>query len=403
MFSINMLNGLFDPIINWISAFLYYVCVGLYYIIICGIGKIIDIIQILFRKFAGIDDLSLAGQEGDIVLQFINSDIVQKVFWSMVVLAVVLLLVASFVAVIKTEFNKDGKNDKKKVIKNAFRGIVNFVAVPIVCIFGLIVGNALIKAVDGALTLTGSSLSMTSQIFVAGGYNANRVRSYETISDNATTYPENSMADYISRGYGNFGIFTDDTTGVAKQSIADKIDSAFANNLTVDLNNLTQDQKTLVYAGGGNGEYAYSYINKFPLGTFPYGHDYFNGTKVEGNEVVIIGDQPDFKPADNNNGKFTFSIYNVGLVSYYYNLSLASYDYLVAGVTLLFAAWVYLTTILGLIKRLFMLTTLFIISPPICALYPLDEGTALGKWRKEFIKQALSAYSVVIVMNIFFL
>ena len=80
-----------------------------------------------------------------------------------------------------------------------------------------------------------------------------------------------------------------------------------------------------------------------------------------------------------------------------------SYDYLIAGATLFFAAWVYLTTILGLIKRLFMLTTLFIISPPICALYPLDEGAALGKWRKEFISQALSAYSVVIVMNIFFL
>ena len=39
----------------------------------------------------------------------------------MVVLAVVLLFVASFVAVIKTEFNKDGKNDKKKV------GYINFI------------------------------------------------------------------------------------------------------------------------------------------------------------------------------------------------------------------------------------------------------------------------------------
>ena len=399
MFSINMLNGLFDPIINWFSSFLYYVCVGLYYIIICGVGKLIDIIQILFRKFAGIDDMSLAGQEGDIVLQFINSDIVQKVFWAMVVLAVVLLFIASFVAVIKTEFNKDGKNDKKKIIKNAFRGIVNFLAVPVVCVFGLIVGNALLRAIDGALTQNGNSLSMTSQIFAAGGYNANRVRSYEGTGDNAYGYAENSMAYYIATGYGNFGIFTEDTTGVAKQSIADKIDSAFANNLTVNLDD--KKERTLVYAGGENGDYAYTYVNYFSLGAFPWGHTMFNDEYVDGNRVVIIGDGSG--AIQESTETLTFSIYNIGLVSYYYDLSLASYDYLIAGVALIFAAWVYLQTILGLIKRLFMLTTLFIISPPICALYPLDEGAALGKWRKEFVSQALSAYSVVIVMNIFFL
>ncbi|MGN1222072.1 MAG: Mbov_0396 family ICE element transmembrane protein, partial [Christensenellales bacterium] len=401
MFSINMLNGFFDPLINWFADLFYFISLCVYDIFVCGIGKIVDVIQLLFRKFAGLESMSLGGesQEGDIVLQFINSDIVQKVFWAMVVLAVVLLLIASFVAVIKTEFDKDGKNDKKKVIKSAFRGIVNFVAVPIVCIFGLIVGNALLKTIDGALNRTSATTSMTSQIFAAGGYNANRVRSYEGTGENGVGYIPESMAYYIANGYGNFGIFTEDTTGAIKQSIADKIDSAFANNLTVDLNNLTENEKTLVYANGENNDYGYVYRKNFSHNRFPSGYKKFfsNDGSIGANTNKYI------KFNKENVDKLTFSIYNVGLVSYYYDLSLVSFDYLVTTIALIFAAWIYLTTILGLIKRLFMLVTLFIISPPICALYPLDEGKALGSWRSEFVKQALSAYSVVIVMNIFFL
>ena len=96
--------------------------------------------------------MSLEGKEGDIVIQFIQSDIVQQVFWAMVVLAVVLIFITSFVAVIKTEFDKNGNNNKKKVLSNALRGVVNFLIVPVVSIFGVIVGNSLLKTLDDAST-----------------------------------------------------------------------------------------------------------------------------------------------------------------------------------------------------------------------------------------------------------
>ena len=49
-----------------------------------------------------------------------------------------------------------------------------------------------------------------------------------------------------------------------------------------------------------------------------------------------------------------------------------------------------------------MLIILFIISPGVCAMFPLDEGKAVGQWRGEFIKLVLSAYGAVAGMNIFF-
>lgn len=96
------------------------------------------------------------------------------------------------------------------------------------------------------------------------------------------------------------------------------------------------------------------------------------------------------------------SIYNIGLVYYYYDLSLTGgFDYIICTICLLFCAWTLLLASLGLIKRLFMTVTLFLISPPICATYPIDGGKILERWRTEFVKNALSAYSTVVVMNIF--
>lgn len=49
-----------------------------------------------------------------------------------------------------------------------------------------------------------------------------------------------------------------------------------------------------------------------------------------------------------------------------------------------------------------MIIVLFIISPAICAMYPLDEGNAVKTWSGKVKGQVLSAYGAVAGMNIFF-
>lgn len=55
----------------------------------------------------------------------------------------------------------------------------------------------------------------------------------------------------------------------------------------------------------------------------------------------------------------------------------------------------------GMVKRLFMLVILFIISPIVCSMYPIDEGNAYKSWFGEFKKNLLSAYGAVAGMNLF--
>lgn len=397
MFSINQLFArefdfwdgdtwgvLFDSIVSFISR-------GFYSMIICGLGRIADICQLLFRKFAGLEDMTMKGQKtsGDLVLTFLNSSIVQNVFWAMLALAVVLLFITCFVAVIKSEFNKDG-NSKRPIIKNAFRAIVNFLAVPVISIFALIVGNALLAALDGATNPTGAQTTISRQIFLAGGYNSNRVRQGEL--ENIGEYKEGSFGELVTNGagsgvgWGSFGIFYDDTTGKNPQRAADIIDDAFGTGYSINVSTSMQmPERTLNYYAKAVDFY---YIGALK-NALPDGYSKIN-TPLVGITYAI-------------DSTVTFNIYNIGLVNYYYDIDLGDFDYLVTTIAFFYCCFTFIKLLLGLIRRLFMLVLLFIISPPICALYPIDKGTALGKWRKEFQKNVLAAYAPIVVMNIFLL
>ena len=235
LFEINIFDG--NSWANFFSGLWERIGRVFYTLIIVALGRVADICQLVFKKLAGISSTGVSfgnGEvvQGDIVLAFINSDIVKNVFFSMLILAVVLLLITTFAATIKTEFAKDGNNNKRAVINNAFRGLANFALVPIICIFGLFVGNGLLKAIDGATSLGGAT-TLSSQIFLAGGYNANRARKSQTTSEDGDfTYEPGSFGEKLKL-YGNFGVFLDDTSGINKQSAADKIDACFGQNYSI--------------------------------------------------------------------------------------------------------------------------------------------------------------------------
>lgn len=82
--------------------------------------------------------------------------------------------------------------------------------------------------------------------------------------------------------------------------------------------------------------------------------------------------------------------------------SLWQINYLVIIVGGIFMLYVLGSLCFAMVRRIFFLLMLFIISPGICAMYPLDEGKAVGQWSSEVKKLVLSAYGAVAGMNIFF-
>ena len=452
MFSIGFspLLGIFDGIINWINDWIinyvvknlfYYLDIWLgsliYRAIVVGVGKVGDICMLIFKKFAGISDVgvNIDGQttSGDIVMTLLQSRTVTNLFWSMILVAVVILLIATFAGVIKTEFAKDGNNNKRKVIKNAFRGLANFVIVPVVCLFGVFVGNIILQAIHGA-TKTNQTTSIAGQCLVIGGYNVNRARKSQKIgewgkyivkSGNEKEFywgQDRSFGSYlvgqddsnytnnISKGWGNFGIFyDDDKSAVNARTAAEKIDAAFASNYVLTVPDCSTSQRTidiLHVMGGYIGTITHTMVTTGGGTMDPTSTMIMNGEVIGG--AADNDSWGDLAVALNGHGTFepgwqiSFSPYNIGLVAYYYDLTFSGFEYLTSSIALIYFCFVMLVTAVGLIKRLFTLSILFIISPGVCALYPLDEGKALEKWRGAFIKDTLAAYSTVVCANIFF-
>ena len=87
-------------------------------------------------------------------------------------------------------------------------------------------------------------------------------------------------------------------------------------------------------------------------------------------------------------------------VGHFYNLFQINYIILVVGG--IFMLYVLGSLAFAMVKRLFYIVVLFVISPGVCALYPIDEGSAVKSWSGEVKKQVLSAYGAVAGLNIFF-
>lgn len=93
----------------------------------------------------------------------------------------------------------------------------------------------------------------------------------------------------------------------------------------------------------------------------------------------------------------------------YYRISDVSdfYNYVHINYLLMFFGGVFALKTLyyacfGMIIRLYKCAVLFIISPAIIGMTPVNEG-GLGKWRTAFIGQVLSAYGTVLSLNMFFI
>lgn len=365
----SQLNGLIGDALDSIGYFFtntfqligYKLILLLYKILIIPLFYILDFVQLLFRKFAGLNTVYVNGQgeSGDIVLTLINNQTVQDVFWALMILAFVLLIIITIVALIRKETQAvDDKNRKtaKMVFKDVFRAMLNFFMVPVVAVLGIYMGNALLKSLDAA-TGGGDSTQISALIFKSCAYESNRARKN-------TSFATILAANKDTVGLGIISGNVDE--------IAEAIDAAFANGTTI------KDGKQLAFSVTENGK------------------EYFNKNKWTENPNAL------YLNAISNDKTYTsFSYYDADMVFYYYDLT--SFNFLLAIIALIFAAYILLVTCLGLIKRIFKLVILLCISPPIVAISPLDNGSALNNWKKAFIGSTLSAYATVVTLNLTFM
>ena len=154
-----------------LSVILYGIQIGLFHIInaIQGIVKGLVGLQPHWIEVEGV----VQKVNTDPAISFLQDPKVQSTFLSILIAAIFLLLITTFVGIIKTEFDKKD-NSKTPVIENAIKGLAYFFVVPIACFLGVFMANVVLKMLDKATS--NGAVYFSNQIFVAAAYDANRIR-----------------------------------------------------------------------------------------------------------------------------------------------------------------------------------------------------------------------------------
>ena len=342
-FIVDPIVNLFTTLVNSLASIVITPIAGILYTLQIGFFLLMDCIQMIFRRIAGLDVYYYAGEEqtGDPVLDFIMDPTVLGVFFSVLIVAIILLFVTTFVAIVRSEITEKGANPKGPIFGRALRSILYFVMVPVVSILGIFMANVFLKTLDMATNPTEKD-SLSAMVFQAAAYDGNRAR---------------NNADLAAAFAADFGL----SGSMSQADIANAIDDAFGAGALRETN--------------------------FPSN--PYDQDYMFALTLTLQTTAM----------------YAFSTYNYccfPMVYYYYDL-LFGYDYLIGFIGGFIACSVLLSTCLGCIQRIFELTILFVISPPIIAMMPVDNGSKYNTWRGEFIKRVMALYGPIIGLNLAFM
>lgn len=368
----SMSLGIFDFLIDWIAqlvgniiGWVFDIIMGIVNRMIFTIAKqilvIVDIIQMLFRRLAGLDKYYVntgsgmnEAHEGDILISLMSNETVLEVLLTLTLVAVAMVIIATIIKVVQSEFTTEGsKNSKGSIIGQAIKSLVMFILVPVLCFGGVFLSNALLKAMDAA-TSQGSESSMASQIFVSAASSANKIRFGQgTLSNNE---------DYLKK----HGLWVE---GNAAQT-AVNVDNAFR---------MQSDLGDVPVSLGGIVETVINTVFGYAAG---------------GGAFVIIGVANSFSPG-------IASYQNIYMVGSFYDIGQMNMIILIGGSIM--ACYVMLVTSFGLVMRLFKSVILFMISPPVIAIAPLDKGNAFGSWRKQFVSEVLAGYGAILGLNLFFI
>ena len=340
----SMSLGIFDFLIEWLTQFLIWIIgwvfdlintllADLFYNIGTSFLTIVDMLQNVFKKLCGMDVYWVGNErvEGlDPLLQLFTNGTVMQVLIALTLVAVVMVIVAAVIQIIRVEFTTEGsKNSKGQIFGQALKSLLMFVLVPICCIGGVGITNALLKTIDRATNLSTGQASLGSSIFVSAASNTNRIRA------------GGNLTEPLLRAVGINGTINETN----REECAQLVDTAFKEN-TVDYSALSGLDDALNTIGQSQYE-------RLSLVKLYYNH-------YEMNYILYIG----------------------------------------AGII---AAYTMISVTFGMIMRLFKGVILFMISPPMVALMPLDGGSAFKQWRTAFVKQILSAYGTIVALNLLFL
>ena len=373
----NPISALIDwinTIIGDIGAYVVAMFYKLLFALWSSVANILDCIQILFQMFAGTVPVvyksnSLFANSGNLIMDIIMHPFIYEAFMRILMLSFFLLIIFTFIAVIKneatTETGKPG-NTKGAIIGKSLRAFGSFFFIPMVCIFGIIASGYLMQALDYA-TSPNSSTLISNKLFLTSAYSCNRARTddgfFKAMTDADHKYDGYKINNYLFTGKKS------------QEEMATAIDNAFDQCKTIEdvskKSGKAENGQPIIIQRMSTGDRFANYIDSCLIGT---DHGITRDTY--------------------------FNCKNAAMVFYFYDLG--QFNWIVALFSIFFLAGILVSITLGAAVRLYELAILFVISPAIISMMPLNDGP-FGTWKKKFVGKVTMVFAPVVALNLYFI
>ena len=339
----------------------------IFYIIGILFFGVIDILQSVFRKLAGLDVVYYGSKavNGDILTSILRSQIVMDTMIAVAVFAIALVIIATIVQMIRTEYTTEGsKNSKESIFAKGLKSLVMFILIPVVCFFGIRVSNYLLQAIDYATSSTGSR-SLSGAVFAASVVDANRISANMEGEFSITDITITNLLVSLFAGDKQSAHMGKEGGRVYVKGFKETLSVTDANNDSKNRSNLGKKIDELMTMPSDTAKTANS-------GGY-------------GDGILVTG---------------KLNYMNITAVSFFYAFSKMNFLIMYVGAFMVLQA--LFNASMGMVVRMYKVTALFILAPAAIGLQPLDDGAAYKKWRTGFISNVLSAYGVIIALNLFF-
>ena len=259
---------------------------SLFYGMFSGICLLIDFIKTIFYKLCGIETVEIEGEQGDLLSNLLESDIIKRVFLTIFIIGFILLIVFTILAIIKSNYQE--KQNWKTVLSKTGQAFIIMLLIPFTVIIGVMLTNTIMSSINQAMNV------------------------------------------YPSSGQGTIG-----------------------------------------------GQFLIT-----------IGHDAYKGLIDQSQaEAMFVS------------GELNYA--KLSVVKQYYDIT--ELNYVIGLLGSLVMLIMFVISAITFVQRIFDIVLLYIISPVSISTIPLDEGNRFKVWKDMLISKILSAYGIILVMNLFFL
>ena len=421
----NMIGDAMDSLGQLI---LYNIVYRILYYIACGFCYLIHILDMMTEAFTGSRKVWFDGESKFLINIFFQNHAVSNIYWGMALLGIIFAFAFTIIAVVRRIMDLRDKDQRSmgQILGDLGKTVLLILSMNIIIVIVLNTTNILMQQIDYIFSNAdildkAPEIYFTDEQYAAMGRCLNTLGNYSLNPSSDSRYNINACFNEMrpdleflqKQGVFDFYYFTTEANSNYElktwQSVLQKIANSADLSTDLKMDSFNESTYNAVKAGmeelGKNQNlrplsyYKRSYEVKnehIPLDRYVFLICTFQAAKNE-----FYNENPQL--TDAVRGPFYYgdkSIYDIKEVSEDFDIAVGAFNYLIMYFMGVALVWDLVVIIMTCVTRIFNMLMLYLISPLVFAVEPLDDGAKRKQWVTAFLVQSMGIFGTVVSMRV---